>query len=107
MATLLVTLERQIISNLPLTIALLVLIVILAAAVAIRYNQKVTEKKAEREQARTMQHQQNKLIVVVEALPCVSRRTSSWLGKPELGGDMPDRPECSYRSSNAVEKGEI
>lgn len=96
---------RLALEHLPLTIVLILAVIVLSVVVAVVYNRKISQTKDDREMQRLIIKQQGKIIRLLGAAPCISKRNATWLGDPKQNDQIPDQPECSY--SNAVEKGDI
>lgn len=91
--------------NLPLAVLLIIAVIALAVIVAVRYNKKIGEAEAERAEFKTMKKQQEKIIQLLEAAPCVSKRNATWLQDETKNGGRPPEPiMCQYHA--AKERGE-
>ena len=92
--------------NIPLAVLLVITVVALAVVVTIRYNKKINEAEAERVNAKIVKKQQEKIIQLIEAMPCVSKPNATWLqDETKNGGQPPDYPiNCQYHM--AKERGE-
>lgn len=109
MSAIIAGIEKQLaelaLKHLPLTAGLFVVVVVLAVVVTIRYNKKITEAQADRELLQLVVRQQVKIIRLLTAEPCISKKNATWLSDPKQSGQVPDQPKCSY--ANAIEKGKI
>lgn len=91
--------------NLPLAVLLIIAVIALAVIVAVRYNKKIGEAEAERAEFKIMKKQQEKIIQLLEAAPCVSKRNATWLQDETKNGGRPPEPiTCQYHA--AKERGE-
>lgn len=92
--------------NLPLAVLLIIAIIALAVIVAVRYNKKISQAEAERAESKIIKKQQEKIIQLIEAMPCVSKPNATWLqDEAKNGGRPPDYPiKCQYHI--AKERGE-
>lgn len=91
--------------NLPLAVLLIIAVIALAVIVAVRYNKKISQAEAERAEFRIMKKQQEKIIQLLEAAPCVSKRNATWLQDETKNGGRPPEPiMCQYHA--AKERGE-
>ncbi len=93
------------IENIPLAVLLIIAVVALAVIVAVRYNKKISQAEAERAESKIMKKQQEKIIQLLEAAPCVSKRNATWLQDEAKNGGRPPEPiVCQYHA--AKERGE-
>lgn len=91
--------------NIPLTVLLIIAVVALAVIVAVRYNKKIGQAEAERAEIKVMKKQQEKIIQLLEAAPCISKRNATWLQDETKNGGRPPEPiMCQYHA--AKERGE-
>ena len=84
--------------NIPLALLLVIAVVALAVVVTVRYNSKISQAEADRTDAAIRKKQQEKIIQLIEAMPCVSKPNATWLqDEAKNGGRPPDYPiKCQY-----------
>jgi hypothetical protein len=84
--------------NTPLALLLVIAVVALAVVVTVRYNSKINQAEADRNDAAIRKKQQEKIIQLIEAMPCVSKPNATWLqDEAKNGGRPPDYPiKCQY-----------
>ena len=109
MSAIIAALEKHLtalaLENIPLAVLLIGAVIALAVVVTIRYNKKINEAEAEREQTRVDRKQQQKIIQLLEAAPCISKRNATWLQDETKNGGRPPEPiVCQYHA--AKERGE-
>lgn len=93
------------IENIPLAVLLIIAVIALAVIVAVRYNKKISQAEAERAEFKVIKKQQEKIIQLLEAVPCVSKRNATWLQDETKNGGRPPEPiVCQYHA--AKERGE-
>lgn len=91
--------------NIPLAALLVVAVVALAVVVTIRYNKKISQAEADRDEARIVKKQQDKIIQLLESAPCISKRNATWLQDETKNGGRPPEPiVCQYHA--AKERGD-
>lgn len=91
--------------NIPLAALLIIAVVALAVIVTVRYNKKISQAEADRARALITEKQQAKIIQLLEAAPCISKRNATWLQDETKNGGRPPEPiACQYHA--AKERGE-
>lgn len=91
--------------NIPLAALLIIAVIALAVVVTVRYNKKISQAENERAEFKIMKKQQEKIIQLLEAAPCVSKRNATWLQDETKNGGRPPEP-IVYQYHAAKERGE-
>lgn len=109
MAALFAALEKHLtalaLENIPLAVLLIIAVIALAVVVTVRYNRKMDAAKADKERGQIRDKQQEKIIQLLEAAPCISKRNATWLQDETKNGGRPPEPiVCQYHA--AKERGE-
>lgn len=109
MAALFAAFEKQltalVLENIPLAVLLIIAVIALAVVVTVRYNKKISQAEADRAEAQGVKKQQDKIIQLLEAAPCISKRNATWLQDETKNGGRPPEPiVCQYHA--AKERGD-
>ena len=109
MAAFFAGLEKQLtalaLEHIPLAVLLIIAVIALAVVVTVRYNRKISQAEADRAEAQGVKKQQDKIIQLLEAAPCISKRNATWLQDETKNGGRPPEPiVCQYHA--AKERGD-
>ena len=108
MAAFIAALEKYLtglaLENAPLALLLFVAVIALAVTVTVRYNKKIGQALAERHEIEILKKQQGKIIQLLEAAPCISKKNATWLTDERQNEQPPEGIKCQYHA--AKERGE-